>query len=479
MGSGIGSLPSAIRCRSGGLHGNWSVRSCRLMSVRWSIALLVWLVVACSSGGSGKEVAATTSSGAVPSFSFDLGRMELSRQDCTMDYQSALAEVDPNSGRVIWSTDIPWAFDAASWGGGRGLVVSKGRAVVGTTWTNEIGPGAVAVDLTDGSPIWQSEVSGHLVEITAVGGGQVMVATTGSVHMLDAASGAELWAYTSRPLAAGAAFSDDDGLVVVNDDGVLRALDVETGGVVWEVDADTTHDYPPLVFDRTVLLARWDEPLKAFNVADGRILWEVDFGSGGNTVVGQVGSIYVVFRSERRELVGIDQDGASVWSIPVPAEFEEEVRLVDGLIVSWKSVAVVDPAASEPRVIYELNHETRRLKAAGTEDLVVVVEWGWPQATATTLSVRTRTDGSLVWEQALGEDLAPAEPVVHDDAVLVGTGGFDFKSVDDPDNGNLTAFDLRTGTILWTTSFRDAVRASLPSGNILLVLSSDIGFGCQ
>lgn len=449
------------------------------MSMRWLVVLLVWLVVACSSGEPGKGVAATTSSVGVPSFGFDLARLEVSVQNCTLDYRSALAGLEPNSGRVFWSTDIPWAFDAESWGGRRGLVVSKGRVVAGTTWTNEIGPGAVAVDVTDGSPIWQSGVSGHLVEITAVGPGQVMVATTGSVHMLDAASGAELWAYTARPLAAGAAFSDDFGLVFVNDDGVLRALDVETGDVVWEVDADTDQSFSPLVFDRTVLLARWDEPLMAFNVADGRILWEVDFGRGGNTVVGQVGSIYVVFRPEWDELVGIDQAGASVWSIPVPAEFDEEIRLVDGLIVSGKSVAVVDPAGSEPRVIYELSHETRRLKAAGTDDLVAVVEWGWNQATATTFSVRTRTDGSMVWEQSLGEELAPSQPVIHGDAVLVGTGGSDFNSVDDPANGNLTAFDLRTGEIRWTSTFRDAVRASLPSGNSLLVLSSDIGFGCQ
>lgn len=438
---------------------------CRRMSMRWLVVLLVGLVVACSpADGAGKAGA---------SFAFDLGRNDASGGPCRFDYQAALAGVDSLSGQVTWSTDIPWS------NGGRGFAVADGLDVVDTAPTEVISPGVVAVNEADGSPIWQTSVRSPVFDIVAVGGGRLLVATVGFVQLLDSATGAELWTYKSSATLMRAAWSDSE--VFVHDNGVVRALDIETGKVVWEVDADTDGSYPPVVIDRTVLLARWDQPLLAFNAEDGRILWQIDLGPGGNPIVGQLESIIVVFRSDRRELVGIDQAGTAEWSLPVLAESGEEIRIIDGLIVDRNGmVAVVDPGASQPHVIHQFNDETGTLRAAGTENLVAVVEWGFSQNTTTTLSVLNRVDGSLVWTQTLGEFLTPADPVINGNAVIIGTGaGFGATIVDDPANGNLTAFDLSTSEMLWTTSFRDAVHSPLPIGNGLIVLSSDPSIFCD
>ena len=233
-------------------------------------------------------------------------------------------------GKRIWKTRIGehegpafWEFwdlqDPAFLTGGVG--VSNGMVLVGTT-LGEV----VALNASNGTEIWRSQVSSEVLAPPGGNGDIVAVQTgDGKLFALEHDSGEVRWIYdTQMPILTLRGTSTpilmDDVVYAGFATGMVVAVDISSGAPIWEqrimlpegtselqrmVDVDGT----PLVDQIFVYAVAYQGKLKALRRRDGAILWETDMSSYLDLAEGY-GQIYVV--NEDDEIFALGQGDAEV-----------------------------------------------------------------------------------------------------------------------------------------------------------------------
>ncbi|MDM0034132.1 outer membrane protein assembly factor BamB [Variovorax sp. J22P271] len=243
---------------------------------------------------------------------------------------------------------------------------------------------------------------------TVVNGDQIAVAgADGTVVVIDARAGTEVWrASVGAPLAAGVG-SDGRLVAVVTANSELVAL--EAGKVLWKERLTAQAYTPPLVAGRRIFVQAADRTTSAWDGQSGRRLWSQQ-RTAENLVLKKPGVLLAVgdtlIAGVGGRLVGINPaNGSSRWESPIaaPRGTNDVERLVDltgavsrqGDVVCarayFASVGCVDTARgallwTKPAVGADgVGGDDRYI--FGAEDSGAVVAW-------------RRSDGERAWQQA-------------------------------------------------------------------------------
>ena len=243
---------------------------------------------------------------------------------------------------------------------------------------------------------------------TNVSGDLVAVASSdGTVAVIDARAGQEVWrAKVGEPLAAGVG-SDGSMVAVVTANSELVAL--QGGKVLWKQRLTAQAYTPPLVAGRRIFVQAADRTTSAWDGQSGRRLWSQQ-RTAENLVLKKPGVLLAVgdtlIAGVGGRLVGINPaNGQSRWESPIaaPRGTNDVERLVDltgsvsrqGEVVCarayFASVGCVDTARgtllwTKPAVGADGVGGDDRF-VYGTEDSGAVIAW-------------RRADGERAWQQA-------------------------------------------------------------------------------
>ncbi len=138
----------------------------------------------------------------------------------------------------------------------------------------------LCVSLADGKELWRNTYHGDASNTPCLVDGKLYFADAGrrgSLHCLDASTGAELWkcplgrsASKGSPVAAG-------GMIVAITKRGLVAVDAAKGEKVWKLDVKSYNNSPVLwTHDGKEYLVFGNQELICVDPADGRQLWKIE-----------------------------------------------------------------------------------------------------------------------------------------------------------------------------------------------------------
>ncbi len=252
----------------------------------------------------------------------------------------SISRINPVNGSVVWRINAGKKLSA-------GPGAASDTVVVGTE------KGEVLAFDDGGKPKWTVTVSTEVVAPPKVADEVVIVfAGDGSIHALDAATGAKKWVhqrvapaltvrnFAGGVIARGALFTGTAG-------GRLLAIDVKTGIVGWDATvaspkgsteleriADVTG--LPLVSEQHACAAAYQGRIACFDVTRGTLNWSRDVSSLSG-IAGDARNIYIT--DDRGAVHALDRTtGATVWKQDLLAP-----RKIGGPQLVSDLVGVVDP----------------------------------------------------------------------------------------------------------------------------------------
>ena len=332
----------------------------------------------------------------------------------------------------------------------------------------ELPPG---VDLLGVRQVWISKIAevSLPLDVRAVDQRLAVAASNGTVAVLDANNGADVWRLSlGSPLSAGVGYDGERAAVVTLGNEVVA---LEAGREIWRQRLNAVSLTAPLVAGGRVFVLGADRTISAFDGQSGRRLWQQQ-RSGEPLVLRQagvllaVGDTLVVGLSGK--LVGLNPlNGSLRWeaAIASPRGVNDIERLVDlvagvsreGTVICARAfqaaVGCVDAARG---TVLWTKPATGATGVRGDRDFIFGTE-----ADGTVVAWR-RTDGERAWAQEilryrnLGAPLAAGRSVVVGD----GTGLVHFLSRED---GSPMARVSTDGTAI--------VAAPVLVGNTLVVVT--------
>lgn len=171
------------------------------------------------------------------------------------------------------------------------------------------------------------------LEVAVTPGRFTVAGDDGTVLMLDAATGNEVWRASAGVKVSAGVGSDGRYAAVVSRDGELVVL--EKGAVKWRKPVGTRVSTSPLVAGERVFVLGVDRAVQAFDAETGRKLWNLQ-RPGDPLTLAQAGVLapfkntLVVGQGPR--MAGVDPDDGSVkWDVAVgsPRGANEIERLAD------------------------------------------------------------------------------------------------------------------------------------------------------
>lgn len=188
----------------------------------------------------------------------------------------------------------PTVFDW-DWQGPQPLLVG-GKVVVGGA-----GGTVHAVDASTGASLWTFDTEGRIRHGAAAAGSRVFVASeAGQLHALDLASGAELWRYEIGGKPGAGLVVADGRVYVAGRDARLHAVDAETGEAAWRLGFWSSWvEAAPIVHEGVLYVGSSDmRRVTALDPATGQVHWRSPVGGwtwgrplplGDQLVVGMAG----------------------------------------------------------------------------------------------------------------------------------------------------------------------------------------------
>ena len=274
---------------------------------------------------------------------------EVSRTGVTVDGDTAylgdnrgtVYAIDVATGAIRWTADAGGFLTTA-------LAVSDGSVVATVQGDRTSRSHLIALDETDGSEIWDDELSGEAIfaSAPAIAAGTVVAGFSDrSVRAFTLSDGSERWSTRlNRPMFfTGAPAFTPDAVVVADALGQVYRLDPDTGERVWDyaVNEPVTQS-PVVVAGGTVLVATSAGRLAAIDMESGLLVWQSGEESGllrslaltSETVVGVRGGT-------DPGLVGFTQDpGGSLVSLVSPTELDLP-KLIGNFLAAAVPLAVL------------------------------------------------------------------------------------------------------------------------------------------
>ncbi|MDH5312868.1 MAG: PQQ-binding-like beta-propeller repeat protein [Actinomycetota bacterium] len=231
-------------------------------------------------------------------------------------FDSHLAAFDLETQEALWP---PVQLDGVS---RTGVTVDASTAFVGVN-----GGTVTAVDVAEGSVIWQQELGGTLLTPIAAADGLVLVGLQGDrdtqpvIVALDAATGQERWRHEpTDPAAVVSAVSVSDGRVFAIFTGLSETsvftVDLTDGSQEWSRRLNATFDVvaPPVVGEGTVLVTDLIGHTRAFDPETGEQRWDFAQNAPAFRSVPLLVGAKLLVPTLEGELAAIDtRTGELVW----------------------------------------------------------------------------------------------------------------------------------------------------------------------
>jgi|GEM_PF-3440907 len=473
---------------------------------RFAVPLLCSAAVltACSSGTASDDTT-TTARAASTTASSTTSTVDEVTARCTFDYRSQLSLLDPATGDLRWTTDIAVNDRFAP------LLMND------MAYSATVG-GVEAVDLRTGDIVWTWAVGGTDYSRGTVATDDVIAVLTGTRLVgLDPATGAAMWARTNDSefvaVAGGkagpelAAIPRTTGVVPLLDDGHVIVLDPVTGEERWRADAQKDWSFGPWVQGDLVLQPTFEGAVTAYDITTGaqRWQWTTRPGVAVFGLLGVTGTTMVFATTaytgnpdgvtppvDADQLVGIDlASGTERWATTLPSnDVPWWSAVVTGDLVAVGGFSR-DDGSYELQAIDVSTGVPRWTWATGPWYLPTVNSLGTgfllsPQSAPSGSSdeatswawVALDADGTPRW---LTSSAHEARFVLEQDGVTLVAASIErtVEAIDAAENGAVIAIDPDTGTALWSTPLRDAVRWLGAANDGVVVFSSDDGIFCD
>ena len=175
--------------------------------------------------------------------------------------------------------EVLWTFAKPSTGYG----MAQPAVDDGTVFLTQDGVGTYAVDAATGQQLWNRSIagSGSRLHSPVVEDGVVYVddaeysGTNGHVYALDAADGTTLWSTPANVdgyTGASPALAHDT--LYFTADGSLHAVDATTGADVWTSQICGAAEHSPVYADGTVFVPLADSSIRAYDAGTGDMVWQ-------------------------------------------------------------------------------------------------------------------------------------------------------------------------------------------------------------
>ncbi|WP_336942130.1 outer membrane protein assembly factor BamB [Vibrio cholerae] len=229
--------------------------------------------------------------------------------------------LDPQNGKVIWTTDLEIEGSARLSGG---ITAAFGKLFIGSE------NGVVnALDAETGEPLWASAIEGEVLAAPAADNNIVIVNTSrGALIALNQEDGAQKWTTStevpnltlrgdSRPTAVAG------GVFWGTPSGRLAAAIAERGQLIWqqpvgqpkgatEIDRLVDVDASPLVIGGTLFTVGFNGQLIAIDLRSGQPIWKRNYSSASDMAT-DGSRLYLV--TDKDHLVAVDtRSGTELWS---------------------------------------------------------------------------------------------------------------------------------------------------------------------
>ena len=202
-----------------------------------------------------------------------------------------------------------WKFWAGEWRGAAPLV-ADGTVYVGSA-------GSVhALEADSGAVRWEREIGSAVSASPAVSGDALIVGDSGGRLTALARGGGEiLW--TSEPIGGavlGAVSANDESAFAASSDGVLAAVSLEDGAALWAYETGGAIVGGVALAGDSVFAASLDEWVYSLDAESGALNWRTELGGGAAAAPLVAGDAVLVGALDGRVYALEAADGANEWS---------------------------------------------------------------------------------------------------------------------------------------------------------------------
>ena len=211
-----------------------------------------------------------------------------------------------------------------------------------------------AVDVTTGNERWHVDTSSPQISTPAVVDGMVFVSlwaddNTGSLAAYDAATGQQVWTYTSRGGLGFSATSVANGLVVAGGfDGSVYGINAKDGSLAWSVETGSQLPITsaPGIAQGTVYVGNAEGQILALDAATGATQWTTSFS--GATAFGPIVDNGMLWLTSALGEVYAFGAGGSAQATPAAIPSPQASPASASLTLDWTSYNTQGAAFSSP-----------------------------------------------------------------------------------------------------------------------------------
>jgi outer membrane protein assembly factor BamB len=240
------------------------------------------------------------------------------------------------TGDLIWSRDLGE------------YIVRATPAIDGNTVYLNNGYQVLALALTDGTTLWDTEVSfTGSTSPTVVKGKVIVTGQGGGVYAFEGTTGKQLWHIQTDGLLFGSPTVDEGRVYLANDQGKVVAIDLEAGRVLWKSFV-TGGVYAPVISDDGQLfLTTSDGATYLLDAYDGKEIWHYDAGGASGAAL-TIDSIIV--GSDNGGITAISRKTGEIeWLVPTGTAVTVPPTVVEGLVLvaSGRTIYGLDTKTGE------------------------------------------------------------------------------------------------------------------------------------
>lgn len=292
---------------------------------------------------------------------------------------------------------------------------------------------------------WQTNIGGEAISSPIIYNGTLFAGNGDGkeVYALDAASGRQLWKFTTGGSVESTPAAANGSVVVCSYDGYVYRLDASTGKQLWKYYAKSGIYSSPLIYDNKVFVGTDDGSFYALNLDSGLIAWSLPKATQsspaadkGRVFVGTYdGTFYALDAESGHEVWSYDTKD-SIHSSPLIHNNTVYVATRNGTLYAF------DTISGSIRWTYDLGYNADATPSINpaTETLYIGTYGG-------RLFALDATNGSLRW---VSDFYGPIYQSVAVSGCLYGA----------TQDGKLFALDSANGSGLWTYSLKSGAFAS-------------------